>query len=129
MTLKACETTTVTTQGTAVLSFAGVVRDTVKSTMQEAQHKSELIIGNIEDNDKDAEFMTDLCSKMDCEAKQIELQRLGRKSADRKRLLKASFLTQFDARSFKAKYTQLKRDHADIPSIRVRHSRTMEEQT
>ena len=107
---------------------ADVVRDTVKSTMQNEHMKSQLILGNVEENDEDQDFINNLCSKMNLEGKPIELKRIGHKSADRKRLIKASFQTQFDARAFKARYTQMKKEDADFPSIRVRQSRSKEEQ-
>lgn len=119
--------TTCTTSDTI---FADVVRDTVKSTIHDEQLKSELIIGNVDDNGKDTDFMADLCEKMDCRVKPIDLKRLGNKSTNKKRLIKASFPTAFDARAFKAKYAQIKKTtDADIPSIRVRQSRSKEEQT
>lgn len=109
-------------------TFADVVRDTVKSTIHEEQLKSELIIGNVDDNGKDTDFMAELCDKMDC-LKPVELKRLGNKSTNKKRLIKASFPTAFDARAFKAKYAQIKRNtDVVMPSIRVRQSRSKEEQ-
>ncbi|ELU06330.1 hypothetical protein CAPTEDRAFT_204203 [Capitella teleta] len=102
--------------------------DPVKYGPSTQEDQSQLILGNIEETGDDADFMTNLCTKMGCDVIPIKVQRIGRKLANRKRLLKVSFPSQFDAYAFKSKYTQMKKQDADIPFIRVRTNRSKEEQ-
>lgn len=117
----------------SVPSFAAVVKETIKTTMEEDKVKSDLMISNLDDVGNDERCMNELCSKIDLneQSRPIRLVRVGKKKdSNSKRLLKASFSTQFDARKFKASYEDAKNNETpDLLSIRVRRCRTREEET
>lgn len=113
----------------ASASFADVVRNSVQSTLRDEQIKSQIIISKVDEKANATQFLTNLCEKMSFTTeKSTDIERIGRKSSDRNRLLKVSFQTPFDARSFKARFDELKRENdTDLPNIRVRPSKTKKE--
>ena len=119
-------------QAPRALSAAAVVKKTINSTMEEEKVKSDLMISNLDDDGNDERCMKDLCTMMNLneQSRPMRLVRVGKKKEDRKRLLKASFNTQFDARKFKASYEEAKKNETpNLPSVRVRRCRTKEEET
>ena len=117
-------------QGTHAV--AAVVKQTVQSTMEEDKVKCDLMIYNVDDDGNDERCMKDLCTMMNLneQSRPIRLVRVGKKKEDRKRLIKASFSTEFDARKFKASYNEARNNETpNLPSVRVRRCRTKEEET
>lgn len=110
--------------------YAEAVRSSVRTVMQDEQCKAEMVFSAVEEKGKDQEFVTDLCNKMQLLAKPVEVSRLGRSKppqTERPRLLKVTFQTAFDARTFRAKYEETKGTN-DIPYHRLRSGRTKEQQ-
>jgi len=108
-------------------SVADVVAKAVRSTLDDEKFKTEMIISNVNEGGNDSTFVSDLCSKIDCRSVPQEISRLGRKSDEHPRLLKVTFPTEFDARAFRSRFDQKKRESAELPNIRVRPSRNPEE--
>ena len=120
--------TTAPTQSEA--TYADVVRSSVRSVIHDEQCKAEMIFSSVEEKGKDREFIANLCDKMDLQTKPIEISRLGRSkppSTDRPRLLKVTFQTAFDARTFRVKYDEVKGKEG-IPSHRLRNGRNKDQQ-
>ena len=107
-------------------AVAEVVRSTVESAMNNTDAKKELILIGVQEGD-DQHFLSELCNKMDFASDSPELVRIGHKADGRKRLLKLTFPSNFDARKFKAKFDQLKSEKKDIPNIRMRLGKTKQE--
>lgn len=97
-----------------------VVRQTVQSTLAEQKSQAEVIISGVEEKGQDAVFLQELCTQMDFSQKPVSLIRVGQKPKDGHRLMKATFSTQFDARTFQSRYNQLKNDHPDEHTLRMR---------
>jgi hypothetical protein len=108
-------------------SVADVVAKALRTTLDDERFKTELIISNVNEGENDSTFVSDLCSTIDCRSVPQEISRLGRKLDNHPRLLKVTFPTEFDARAFKSRFDQKKRESAELPSIRVRPSRNPEE--
>ena len=111
-------------------SFADVVRETVKDTLYDVKVKSQLILSTVKEEDgmgKDAEYMTVLCNKLNHKTQVKHITRIGKKTANSHRLMKVTFETEFDARSFKARYEEMKLEEG-IPKLRIRPCKTRAEQ-
>ena len=109
------------------LDFAEALRQSVKSAFQEEKVKCDVIISKAQESDNDTNFVSDLCQRMNFQSKPSNPHRLG-KIGSRPRLLKVSFPTAFDARSFIARYDQFRRENRDENPLRIRQSKTKEEQ-
>ncbi|ELT90850.1 hypothetical protein CAPTEDRAFT_210967 [Capitella teleta] len=108
-------------------SFTDVVCDTVKAAIKEESHKTELILSKVEEKDNDTQFLSDLCDTMQFYPIPKSFERIGRKRDDRQRLLKVSFDTQFNARSFKARCDVIRKENHAVADIRVIPSLSKEE--
>lgn len=108
-------------------SFSDALRNSVKSVFQEERCKSDVVIAKVDEGGDDNAFLKELCQKMDFAVKPTEPQRLG-KRGERPRLLKVTFPTAFDARSFMARYEERRRERSDdFPVLRLRSGKTKEE--
>ena len=108
-------------------SLAEVVRETVKSAIDDEQAKSQLILSRISEDANAQQIVNELCDQINFSPKPTGMMRIGRKSPGRQRLLRVSFPSQFDARKFKSSFDAMKKDNADSSNIRVRFNRTKEE--
>ena len=107
--------------------FSDILKTTVASAFHEEKTKCDIIISKAVDDDKDKAFLADLCGKMEFTTIPQNPQRLGKKGGH-PRLLKASFPSAFDARSFIARYDELRRTNSDkIPTLRIRPNKPKEE--
>lgn len=109
------------------ISFAEAVRKTMKDTLNDQGTKAEVIIAGVKDEGKDIEFMTDLCEKMKQSCKPKQGTRIGHKKPGKNRLIKVRFHSEFDARTFRVHYDEIK-ENKDLPLVRMRPSRTKEGQ-
>ena len=124
-------------------SFAHVVRQTVKDTFAEEKAHKEVIISGVEEEGRDPAFLTDLCHKLNFHSKPTAVLRLGnpknrvndnekqgndtKNSEKRPRLLKVTFPSQFEARTFRARYDEAKKDNVEVPKLRLRPGKSAEE--
>ena len=121
--------------------LSNVVRNSVQLALQDEKSKREVIISRAEEQGRDQAFVTDLCSKINFQGSPTEVTRLGRlkkvktsdantpsEAAKHHRLLKVSFPSPFDARAFCSRFDEAKKNEEMIPDIRVRRSRTKDEQ-
>ena len=121
-------------------SFAEVVRRTVKSTFAEEKAHAEVIISGVEEEGRDPAFLSDLCHQLSFDTKPTAALRLGKPKASdkdgvtqnngtdrRPRLLKVTFPSQFDARAFRARYDEAKKEKAAVPNLRLRPGKSAEE--
>ena len=67
------------------------MHQTVKSAFSDEKVKQEVIVSRVPEEDKDNEFMTDLCNKIEFTPKPKALMRLGQRHPGRCRPIK-SFL-------------------------------------
>ncbi|ELT94549.1 hypothetical protein CAPTEDRAFT_206279 [Capitella teleta] len=116
------------TDGSESLSFADVMKKSVKAVLQEEKSKSEITIKGLEEKDSSANDVGLLCTTIQSTGKLTSVVRIGRKSNDRPRLLKASFVSSFDARTFLTRVDATKGDDTLPKEIRCRLSRSKEEQ-
>ena len=121
-------------QGKPKKSFSDVLRQSVKNAFQEEKIKCDVIISKLPESTDETTFVSELCSKLNLEAKPRNSHRLGkkeRKKGDRPRLVKVSFPTAFDARTFTSGYDKFRREIRDddvYGNLRIRPSRTKDEQ-
>ena len=110
------------------VSFAQVVRNSVRETMLEENTKTQLILSRIEEETDVETLVSNICNTMSVTSKPTGVERLGKKSEGKKRLIKATFQTPFDARTFKSRFDELRKDgDSDLPNIRVRTGKTKAE--
>lgn len=115
------------------VSFAEVVRNTVKSALYDKAiplhgTTNEVIVSNLKEDNNDSDVISNLCDKINFLSKPSRLQRIGKQVVDKHRLLKISFDTPFDARTFIARFNQEKSSTTNnIPNIRVRPSKSAED--
>lgn len=117
-------------QGKPKKSFSDVLRQTVKNAFHEEKIKCDIIISKLPESTNETNFMSELCSKMNFAARPTNSHRLGKKG-NRPRLVKVSFPTAFDARTFTSGYDQFRRENRDdqvYGGLRIRPSRTKDEQ-
>ena len=96
--------------------------------MNEEKTRSEVIICKVEEKGRDGDFIKDLCKQIGNKTVPTGILRLGEKSdSGRPRLMKATFPSQFDARTFRSRYQQKKKESDDIPDIHIRPNRNGEE--
>jgi hypothetical protein len=105
------------------------LRETLKNTLIEEKVKSEVIVSDVEDKgaNNDLEFVSGLCSKMEFRTKPQAIMRLkkNQENSDKPRLLKVSFSNPFEARTFTARFAEVKKVSANnLPDIKMRPSRT-----
>ena len=108
------------------------LRETLKNTLSEEKVKSEVIVADVEDigANNDLQFVSGLCSKMEFNTKPQAIMRLkkSQENNDRPRLLKVSFGNPFEARTFTARFAEVKKQNAtNLPDIKMRPSRTKAE--
>ena len=109
-------------------SFAAALQQTVTTALREERVNCDVIVSKAPELDNDTVFVNDLCTKMNFSSRPRDPVRLGKKTNDRPRLLKMTFPTAFDARSFMARYDQARRSKTEgLPSLRLRPSMTKEE--
>ena len=108
------------------LDFSDVLKETMKSTMDEEKLKRELVLSKVEEGN-DQQFLADLRSKIGISTQVQNAERIGKKDDERKRLLKVTFHSQFDARCFKTRFEEREKDDPEIPKIKVRFSKTKEQ--
>ena len=117
-----------TVQGNRRKAFSDAVRQSVTSALQDERVKCDVVISRAEESTDDSKFVNELCKTMDFPAHPTSAQRLGKKKGEQPRLLKVSFPTAFDARTFIARYDQARRNKTDaLPSLRIRSSKTKQE--
>lgn len=122
------ETSNAPNDSTDRISFAQVVRNSVRETMQEETSKSHLILSRIDEETDVETLVSNICNTMSVTAKPTGVERLGKKTEGKKRLIKATFPTPFDARTFKSRFDELRKDgDANLPNIRVRPGKTKAE--
>ena len=108
-------------------SLPDMLRQSVRSALEEEKNKCEVIISRAAESDDDTAFITTLCTTMQSSTKPTHLTRLGKKG-NHPRLLKATFPSSFDARTFIAKYEEARKEKIEeLPKIRMRSSKTGEE--
>jgi Cu/Zn superoxide dismutase len=111
--------------------FADAVKKSVHTALQEDKARCDVIISKVEEKGKDESFAADLCSKISYDTKPIGVMRLGRKKEDthHHRLLKLSFSTNFEARAFRSRFEEARKDKPnDLSEFRVRPGRNREDQ-
>ena len=113
--------------GKPSMSFADAVRKTMKETLDDQDNKAEVIISGVNDVGKDVEFMTELCEKMKQSSLPKQVSRIGQKQQAKNRLMKVKFHSEFDARTFKVRYEEVK-GNENVPQVRIRPSKTKSEQ-
>ena len=109
----------------------------MQSVIEEEKVKSDVIVSDFRDSNRDIADVEPLCTEVGFSSKPISVQRLGKspigKSTEqpvRPRLLKITFKTPFDARTFQAKVEEAKKSETLSQStLRCRPGRTKEEQT
>lgn len=110
--------------------FANVVKQTVRSVFQDESVRKDVII-HLPENKQDDTDVNELCQKVQIQVKPCAITRIGKPAEDKKRPLKASFPSPFDARTFIAKVDAYKKEENADPSlarIRCRPCRTRDEQ-
>lgn len=107
--------------------YCDAIKRSVQTALQEDKMKSELIVSGVDENEEVQNFITQLCDKIQIVKKPVDAKRLGRKKDDRNRVIKVTFPSPFDARTFEARYFQEK-DRDDVSNIRIRPCRSKEEQ-
>lgn len=108
-------------------SLPDMLRQSVRSALEEEKSKCEVIISRAVESENDNTFVSSLCTAMRSSTKPTHLVRLGKKGSH-PRLLKATFPSSFDARAFIAKYDEAKKDKTgELPNIRMRSSKSGEE--
>lgn len=108
-------------------AFSDVLKETVATAFHEEKNKCDVIISKATESKDDKKFLVDLCHTMNFPTMPRAHQRLGKKG-NTPRLLKVTFPSAFDARSFKARYEDERRRGADdLPTIRVRSNKNKEE--
>lgn len=110
--------------------FASVVKETVRSVFKDESVKKDVII-HIPENKQDDTDVNELCQKVQVKVKPCAITRIGKPATDKKRPLKASFPSPFDARAFMAKFDACKKENNADPSlahISCRPCRTRDEQ-
>ena len=96
----------------------------MSTALREDRTKCDVIISGAPEASSDTRFVSDLCQTMNFDIQPRNPQRLG-KVGDRPRLLKATFPSPFDARTFIARYDQHRREKTDnLPTIRIRSNKT-----
>ncbi|ELU00971.1 hypothetical protein CAPTEDRAFT_207145 [Capitella teleta] len=110
------------TDGSESLSFANVMKNSVKGVLHEEKSKSEITIKGLEEKDSDANDVGLLCTTIQSTGKPTSVVRIGKKSNDRPRLLKASFASSFDAKTFFTRVDATKGDNTLPKEIRCRLS-------
>lgn len=112
-------------------SFAAVVRKSVQTAINDEKCKTEVIISGAEEKGQDSKMVTDLCETLNFQTKPLDVNRVGQKKidSDHQRLLKVTFASPFEARTFRAKYDEKKKiDAGTVPKLRMRAGRNEDEQ-
>ena len=112
--------------GSATRYLVGVVRDTVRDNRMHDEAKAQVVIANAKDEGKDEAFITDLLRNINHNAMPKETVRIGRKTENKDRMMRVTFGSNFDARTFLSRFENKGND--DVPSIQVRPYRSKEEQ-
>lgn len=101
----------------------------MKKSFEEERARADLVISNLEDDDKDAEAIQSLCTQIKATSRPVQVNRLGKKQTGKKRPLKASFANPFDARTFKARFEEAKKNNElGQQRLKMRPYRSKEEQ-
>ncbi|ELU11822.1 hypothetical protein CAPTEDRAFT_188630 [Capitella teleta] len=111
--------------------FADAVKKSVHTALQEDKAKCDVVISKVEEKGKDESFVADLCSIISYDTKLIGVMRLGRKKDDthHHRLLKLSFSTNFEARAFRSRFEEVRKDKPnDLSEFCVWPGRNREDQ-
>ena len=112
-------------------SFAAVVRKSVQTAIKDEKCKTEVIISGAEEKGQDSTMVNELCEALNFQVRPLDVNRVGHKKtdSDRQRLLKVTFASPFEARSFRAKFEEKRKTDADlIPKFRMRAGRNEEDQ-
>lgn len=112
-------------------SFADTVKSSVKSVLLDEKAKSDVIISGLAENKKDEEDIATLCTDANIAIKPAGLVRLGKvnDASTTPRLVKASFNTSFDARTFMARLDEHKKNTKDgFKKVKCRPSRSKDDQ-
>lgn len=104
-------------------TFASVVQQSVKDALNEDRCKCDVIISSAPDGGDDKKLVNEICAKMDFTSKPTDIKRLGPINKDRPRLMRVSFGTSFDARTFISSFRQ----GSDLPPYRLRPGKTKTE--
>ena len=114
-------------------SLTKIMQTTMKDTLNEEKTKAQVVIANAKETGKDVEFMTSLCDKVKHKSMPKAVARIGRKEKpEHSRLMKVTFDSNFDARTFMSCYEAAKSDETsdkELSEIRIRPCRTKSEQT
>ena len=112
-------------------NLADVVKSSVQSALGDEKTKNDVIISAMPENKKDQEDVEVLCNRVQAVTKPCAVTRLGKPKAnsDHPRLIKATFPSQFDARTFLARVDEKQKNgDQNISKIRARPGRTRDEQ-
>ena len=113
-------------------TFVDVVKKSVQTALQEEKSKCDVIISKVEEKGQDERFVANLCTKMNHDTKPTSVIRLGRKSetTNYHRLLKLTFSTNFEARTFRSRFDEMKKSKSnkEFSGYRIRPGRSQEEQ-
>jgi hypothetical protein len=110
--------------------FNDVVRQSDTSALNDERHESDVVIGRAPESGDDNIFIASICEKMGFNTKPSTTHRLGKPTAGNSnpRLLKVTFPTSFDARSFMAAFEAKRMDKdLNLPAIRLRSGKSKEE--
>ncbi|ELU11752.1 hypothetical protein CAPTEDRAFT_190945 [Capitella teleta] len=111
-------------------SFADLVKTSVQSVLNEEKVKSDVIIDGLAETQDDVENVQKICETLSFQIRPTGVHRMGKQGqGDKPRLLKLTFPSAFDARTFQSKVIETsKADSTSLPKFKCRPGRTKEEQ-
>ncbi|ELT97669.1 hypothetical protein CAPTEDRAFT_189389 [Capitella teleta] len=89
-------------------SFADVVKTSIRSALEEDKAKQEVIIQRLPENNRDVADVHEICAKAEVIVKPTAVTRLGKSHPNRPRIVKVTFPSTFDARTFRSKVEESK---------------------
>ena len=99
-----------------------MVKTSVQSALDSEKTKCELIISRLDESGSDLENVLQIGESVGSQAKPVDVQRLGQKSAGISRLLKVAFSSFSDARNFRLSFDKNKMTSDSLKSIKIRPS-------
>ena len=99
-----------------------MVKTSVQSALDSEKTKCELIISRLDESGSDLENVLQIGESVSSQAKPVDVQRLGQKSAGTSRLLKVTFSSFSDARNFRLSFDKNKMTSDSLKSIKIRPS-------
>ncbi|ELU12658.1 hypothetical protein CAPTEDRAFT_210230 [Capitella teleta] len=110
-------------------SFADVVKTSIRSALEEDRAKQEVIIQRLPENTRDVADVHEICARAEVIVKPTAVTRLGKSHPNRPRIVKVTFPSTFDARTFRSKVEESKATISDsFPNICCRPARTRDQQ-